>query len=147
MRAEVKALGGADVVYDPVGGAQFDAAFRACKPEARILAIGFASGEVPKIKANHLLVKNLSVLGVYWGGYLAFRPDVVTGSLAKLMDWYAQGRIKPHVSPRAGPVRARTHPGRPSHSQTCDQAQNSAHRRAILVMHAILVMIATPYVR
>ncbi|SMX43204.1 NADPH:quinone oxidoreductase family protein [Maliponia aquimaris] len=98
IRAEMKALGGADVVYDPVGGEQFTAAFRSCKPEGRILPIGFASGEVPQVKANHLLVKNLSVLGVYWGGYLAFRPKVLTDSLAQLMAWHAQGRIKPHVS-------------------------------------------------
>ncbi|MFZ5962911.1 NADPH:quinone oxidoreductase family protein [Thalassococcus sp. BH17M4-6] len=98
IREAVRALGGADVVYDPVGGEQFTAAFRACRPEARILPIGFASGEVPQIKANHLLVKNISVLGVYWGGYLSFRPEVLTGSLATLMDWHQAGRIKPHVS-------------------------------------------------
>ncbi|MCL3882289.1 NADPH:quinone oxidoreductase family protein [Marivita sp. GX14005] len=98
IRDEMRTLGGADVVYDPVGGAQFEAAFRACKPEARLLPIGFASGEVPQIKANHLLVKNLSILGVYWGGYLKFRPDVVTDSLCTLLDWYDAGRIKPHVS-------------------------------------------------
>ncbi|MBV2358306.1 NADPH:quinone oxidoreductase family protein [Thalassococcus sp. CAU 1522] len=98
IRAEMKALGGADVVYDPVGGEQFDAAFRSCKPEGRILTIGFASGSVPQIKANHLLVKNLSVLGLYWGGYLAFRPEVLTGSLATLLDWFDAGKITPHVS-------------------------------------------------
>ncbi|SFD46242.1 NADPH2:quinone reductase [Roseivivax sediminis] len=98
IRAEVKALGGADVVYDPVGGEQFTAALRACRPEARILTIGFASGEVPQIKANHLLVKNVSVLGLYWGGYLSFRPEVITRSLATLLGWYAAGEIRPHVS-------------------------------------------------
>lgn len=98
IRAEVKALGGADVVYDPVGGEQWEAAFRACKPEARLIPIGFASGDVPQVKSNHLLVKNLSVLGVYWGGYLQFRPEVLTGSLATLMQWHAEGRLKPHVS-------------------------------------------------
>jgi NADPH2:quinone reductase len=98
IRAACKALGGVDVVYDPVGGDQFKAAFRACNPEARILSIGFASGEVPQIPANHLLVKNLSVIGLYWGGYLNFRPEVVTDSLATLFKWYAEGRIKPHIS-------------------------------------------------
>lgn len=98
IRTEMKALGGADVVYDPVGGDQFIAAFRSCNPEARLLPIGFASGDVPQIKSNHLLVKNISVLGVYWGGYLQFRPEVVTGSLATLMDWYCDGKLKPHVS-------------------------------------------------
>ncbi|MHA6347149.1 NADPH:quinone oxidoreductase family protein [Roseivivax sp. CAU 1761] len=98
LRDAVRGLGGADVIYDPVGGEHFTAAFRACKPEARILAIGFASGEVPQVKANHLLVKNVSLLGFYWGGYLAFRPDLLTGSLATLLEWYRAGRIRPHVS-------------------------------------------------
>jgi NADPH2:quinone reductase len=98
LRAAVKALGGADVVYDPVGGPLFTAAMRACNPEARILVIGFASGEVPQIPANHLLVKNLAVIGLYWGGYLAFRPEVLTESLATLFDWYAAGALEPHVS-------------------------------------------------
>lgn len=98
LRGAIKALGGADVVYDPVGGAQFEAAFRACNPEGRLLTIGFASGDVPQIKANHMMVKNLSVMGLYWGGYLRFRPEILTGSLATLMDWHARGRLHPHVS-------------------------------------------------
>lgn len=98
LREAVKALGGADVVYDPVGGDLFKAAMRACNPEARLLAIGFASGDIPQIPANHLLVKNLSVIGFYWGGYLAFKPEVVTNSLAQLVEWHHEGKIKPHVS-------------------------------------------------
>ncbi|SMP25784.1 NADPH:quinone oxidoreductase family protein [Shimia sagamensis] len=98
IRAEVKALGGADVVYDPVGGDQFKAAFRACNPEARLLPLGFASGEVPQIPANHLLVKNLTVIGLYWGGYLSFKPEVLTGSMRTLFGWYGEGKLKPHVS-------------------------------------------------
>lgn len=98
IREAVKALGGADVVYDPVGGDQFTSALRACKPEARMLVIGFASGTVPPIPANILLVKNISVLGLYWGAYRSFRPKVVRDSLAQLFDWAASGRLKPHVS-------------------------------------------------
>ncbi len=98
LRAEVRALGGADVVYDPVGGDQFDAALRATNPEGRLVVIGFAGGRVQQIAANHLLVKNVSVLGLYWGGYLGFRPEVVTESLATLLGWYATGGIRPHVS-------------------------------------------------
>ncbi|OWU86557.1 zinc-binding dehydrogenase [Oceanicola sp. 22II-s10i] len=98
IRETVKALGGADVVYDPVGGEQFDAAFRALRPEGRMLVIGFASGTVPEVRANHMLVKNVDVLGFYWGGYLKFRPEVVTRSLAQLLAWHAEGRIKPHIS-------------------------------------------------
>lgn len=98
LRAVCRDLGGVDVVFDPVGGDQFRAAMRACRPEGRILTIGYASGEVPQIPANHLLVKNLSVLGLYWGGYMAFRPQVVTGSLQQLFAWYREGRLHPHVS-------------------------------------------------
>ncbi len=98
IRAEVRALGGADVVYDPVGGAQFDAAFRATNPGGRIIPVGFASGAVPQIPANHLLVKNLTVIGFYWGGYLRLRPEVLTTSLATLLQWYGEGRLRPHVS-------------------------------------------------
>ncbi len=98
IRAAVKALGGADVVYDPVGGDQFKAAFRACNPEARLLPIGFASGDIPQVPANHLLVKNLTVMGFYWGGYMAFKPEIIRDSLATLFQWHSEGRLSPHIS-------------------------------------------------
>ncbi|MCR9127405.1 MAG: NADPH:quinone oxidoreductase family protein [Rhodobacteraceae bacterium] len=98
LRGAVKALGGADVVYDAVGGDAFRAAFRACNPEGRLIAIGFASGDVPQIPANHLMVKNIDVLGVYWGGYMKFAPQKVMHSLAELAQWYAAGKLHPHVS-------------------------------------------------
>ena len=97
IRAEVKALGGADVVYDPVGGEQFRAALRACNPEARLIPLGFASGEVPQIPANILLVKNVTAIGHYWGGYLRFAPGLLAESLDALLGWYRAGRIRPHV--------------------------------------------------
>lgn len=97
IRAEVKALGGADVVYDAVGGTGFDAALRATNPEGRILCIGFASGTVPQVPANILLVKNITVTGFYWGGYLRFAPHVLTASLADLMALQTAGRIAPHI--------------------------------------------------
>lgn len=98
VKAEVKALGGADVVYDPVGGDLYKAALGACNREARYLAIGFASGDVPQIPANHLLVKNITVIGFYWGGYLKFAPKALTDSLDDLMQMYAAGTLKPHIS-------------------------------------------------
>ena len=98
LRREVKALGGADVVYDAVGGDTFMAALRATNPEGRLLPIGFAGGGVPQIPANLLLVKNLTVLGVYWGGYMAFKPQIITDSIAELMAMYAAGQLHPHVS-------------------------------------------------
>lgn len=98
LKAALKALGGVDVVYDAVGGPAFDAALSACRPEGRILAIGFASGHVPQVPANLLLVKNLSVMGLYWGGYLTFAPQVLTDSLKTLLGWYEAGGLRPHIS-------------------------------------------------
>jgi NADPH2:quinone reductase len=98
LRGALKELGGVDVLYDAVGGDLFRAAFRACKPEARVLTIGFASGDVPQIPANHLLVKNINVIGFYWGGYMRFAPQVLMDSLAELAGWIAEGRITPHIS-------------------------------------------------
>ncbi|MEJ6401390.1 NADPH:quinone oxidoreductase family protein [Yoonia sp. 2307UL14-13] len=98
IKTEVKKLGGADVVYDPVGGDAFKAALGACNREARVITIGFASGDVPQIPANIILVKNITVIGFYWGGYLMFNPPALTESLGELMTWYGEGRLKPHIS-------------------------------------------------
>lgn len=63
---------GADVVFDPVGGDMFDQSLRCVAPLARVLTIGYASGRIPEIPANLLLVKNISVIGLYWGFYMAW---------------------------------------------------------------------------
>lgn len=98
LRTALRDLGRADVVYDAVGGEQFTAALGAMRPGGRILVIGFASGTVPQIPANHLLVKNVDVLGVNWGGYLKFAPEVLKASLETLMEWYTDGGLRPHIS-------------------------------------------------
>ena len=98
LRAEMKALGGIDVVYDAIGEPLATPALRALRPEGRFLAIGFAGGTVPQFPANILLVKNITVIGLYWGGYLKFAPDALTGSLTTLMEWFDAGKIAPHVS-------------------------------------------------
>lgn len=98
LRNVVKSLGGADVVYDVVGGELWKSAFRATNPGGRLLPIGFASGNIPHIPANHLLVKNLTVIGFYIGGFLKSHPEVVRGSLITLLDWFVDGRLKPHIS-------------------------------------------------
>ena len=97
LRDQLRALGGVDVLYDAVGGAGFEAGFRAMRPEGRILSIGFASGTVPQIPANHLLVKNLDVMGLYWGGYLRFNPEALQHSLEQVFGLYTQGGLKPHI--------------------------------------------------
>jgi NADPH2:quinone reductase len=98
LKAAVRTLGGADVVCDAVGGDAFDAALRATRPGGRLLPLGFAGGRVPQIPANILLVKNLTVIGFYLAAFADLRPDVLRDSFATLLAWYAQGRLRPHVS-------------------------------------------------
>lgn len=101
IRARVKQLTdgrGVDAVFDPVGGSAFDASLRATVQRGRILVVGFASGTVPQIPANILLVKNLTVIGFYWGAHKVLDPDLVRGSFDELLGWYAAGKLRPHVS-------------------------------------------------
>ncbi len=98
LKDRLRALGGVDVCYDAVGGAGFDAALRAMRPDGRMLAIGFASGTVSQVAANILLVKNVSVMGFWWGGYRTFAPALLRDSLAELMSWHAERRLGLYVS-------------------------------------------------
>lgn len=98
LKETLRSLGGVDVVYDTVGGPAFDEALRACKPDGRLLAIGFASGHVPQVPANVLLVKNLMVTGFWYGGYQKTLPPLVADSMRQLLGWYSDGGLSPHVS-------------------------------------------------
>ena len=89
---------GVDVVFDPVGGSVFEASLRATAWGGRLVVIGFAAGEVQQIPANILLVKNVSVHGMYWGSNRKMAPDRLAAQFAELFDWYKAGRIKPYVS-------------------------------------------------
>ena len=86
------------VIYDAVGGTLGDAALRTLGPEGRHLLIGFASGDLPQLRPNHMLVKNVSVIGFNLSGYMMFGRDHLDDSLAELMDWYKDGHISPHIS-------------------------------------------------
>ena len=89
---------GADVIYDPVGGDLFTASLRSVAFEGRILVIGFAGGTIPQIPANHLLVKNVDVIGLNWPAYPELKPQIMTESFRILMQWYLAGALQPHVS-------------------------------------------------
>lgn len=89
---------GADVIYDPVGGDVFDQSLRCIAWEGRLLVIGFASGRIPQVPANLALVKNCSIVGVYWGNYSQKDPATLLQSLQTLLNWYNQGQIKPHIA-------------------------------------------------
>ena len=95
---ELTAGRGPDVAYDPVGGPMFELSLRSIAWEGRIVIVGFASGDVPQIPANLLLVKNASVLGFYWGSYRKHDPERLRAGFRELFGWYRQGRIRPHVS-------------------------------------------------
>ena len=99
LRDTVMSLcGGVDVVYDPVGGDPFLQALRCMNWEGRIVVIGFAGGTIQKIPANYLLLKNCSAVGAYWGPYLDKQPSVLLDSLGKLVSWFEDGKLSPHIS-------------------------------------------------
>ncbi len=103
IRARVKTLTagrGADAVYDPVGGEVFTSSLRATAQGGRILVVGFASGTVAPIPANILLVKNISVIGFYWGAHRVLDPALISRSFHELLAWYDAGTLRPHVSHR-----------------------------------------------
>lgn len=94
----LRTAGMADVVYDAVGGQVGQAALRALAPEGRFILIGFASGDLPELKPNHLLVKNSTIIGFHWGAYLNFNPGAWRESLTQLIAWHSEGLLKPHIS-------------------------------------------------
>ncbi|NNJ68453.1 MAG: NADPH:quinone oxidoreductase family protein [Boseongicola sp.] len=89
-----------DIVYDAVGGADGTAAARRLAPEGRHLLIGFASGDHPTLKPNHLLVKNIDVIGFNISAYSKVNPTALTDSLTTLLTWLASGQIRPHIGHR-----------------------------------------------
>ena len=94
---EVTGGHGADVVYDPVGGDVFDRSRRCIAFEGRLVVVGFTSGRIPEAPANHLLVKNYSVVGLHWGLYMQHDPAVFGLVHEELTRLYEDGRIDPLV--------------------------------------------------
>lgn len=88
---------GADVIYDPIGGDLFDQVKRCVNWEGRIVIIGFASGRIPSIECNRLLLKNMSVVGLAWGQYLSRNPAKGEACQMALYDLLADGKIDPLI--------------------------------------------------
>jgi len=88
---------GVDIVIDPVGGELFNACLRTLAWGGRLVVIGFASGEIPAVKTNYLLLKNLSVIGLHWGDYLRREPQWVRRVQNDLHALYCQEKIRPQV--------------------------------------------------
>ena len=89
---------GCDLIYDPVGGDYFDVARRLVAWEGRLLVVGFASGDIPSAPANHLLVKNYSVVGVHMGGYKGRMDEVLDECYSQLWEMVSDGTLDPLVS-------------------------------------------------
>ena len=101
LRDRIKVLTkerGVDVVVDPVGGPYTEPALRSCAWRGRLLVVGFAAGEIPKIPLNLTLLKGCSIVGVFWGDFLRREPDAFAASVAQLGKWFAAGQLKPHVT-------------------------------------------------
>jgi NADPH:quinone reductase len=109
LRERIKALTegrGPDVVYDAVGGAYTEPAFRSIAWRGRLLVVGFAAGEIPKLPLNLALLKGASVVGVFWGDFGKREPKPFAESLRQIATWYEQGKLRPHVSEKFPLARA-----------------------------------------
>lgn len=89
---------GVDVVYDPVGGEYSEPSFRSIAWKGRYLVVGFAAGPIPSLPLNLALLKGASIVGVFWGDFVRREPEEHAANMRELFDWYAQGKLKPHVS-------------------------------------------------
>jgi len=101
LRERIKALTdgrGVDVVYDPVGGPYSEPAFRSLAWRGRLLVVGFAAGDIPKLPLNLMLLKGAAVVGVFWGDFARREPKQFADSVRQLGEWYRQGKLRPHVS-------------------------------------------------
>jgi NADPH2:quinone reductase len=101
LRERIKSLTdgrGVDVVYDPVGGAYTEPALRSLAWRGRLLVVGFAAGDIPKMPLNLTLLKGCSIVGVFWGEFTRREPQRFAESMQQLGRWYADGKLKPHVS-------------------------------------------------
>lgn len=98
LKDSLKRLGGADVVFDPVGGEASEAAFRALKPGGRHLVVGFASGKIPHLPWNLPLLKSASIVGVFWGHFWRNQPVDNRRNIHQLIQWLDQKDIRPMIT-------------------------------------------------
>jgi NADPH:quinone reductase len=103
LRDRIKALTngrGPDVIVDPVGGPYTEPALRSIAWRGRLLVVGFAAGDIPRIALNLTLLKGCAIVGVFWGDFLRREPDAFRASVAQLATWHAEGKLRPHISAR-----------------------------------------------
>ena len=100
LKDRIKALtsgNGVNVVYDPIGGSYAEAALRGTAWQGRYLVIGFASGEIPKIPLNLVLLKGCQIVGVYWGSFAMRDPARNRDHASQVFRWVAEGKLRPAV--------------------------------------------------
>ncbi len=85
---------GVDVAYDCVGGELFNACLSNMAWNGRLLVVGFASGDIPKVSVNLTLVKGCSIVGVFWGTFTQKQPQIFIQNMQELMRWYQEGKVK-----------------------------------------------------
>jgi NADPH:quinone reductase len=88
---------GPDVIYDPVGGDFAEPAFRSIARRGRYLVIGFAAGPIPALPLNLPLLKEASIVGVFWGSFSKHEPKANAAMMQELARWYGEGKVKPVV--------------------------------------------------
>jgi len=88
---------GADVIYDPVGGEVLELSTKCIAPEGRLLVIGFASGVIPSLAANRVLLKNMSLVGVFWGQYVSDKPAYVRATHDRMCELFTEKKLNPVV--------------------------------------------------
>ena len=100
LRAALKTLTGGrgpDLVYDPVGGAFAEPAFRSIAWRGRYLVVGFAGGAIPALPWNLALLEGAALVGVFWGDFLKREPQAAAADHRQLLAWYAAGLVKPAI--------------------------------------------------
>tara|TARA_B100001778_G_scaffold165370_1_gene135924 strand:+ start:936 stop:1904 length:969 start_codon:yes stop_codon:yes gene_type:complete len=100
LKEELKSISkgkGVDVIFDPVGGDIFDTVARTMARSGRLLVIGFASGKIPKLAVNLALVKEFSVVGVFWGAFTRGEPEEYKKNMIELFEWYQKDLLKPLI--------------------------------------------------
>jgi len=128
VREQVKAItgGGIDVVIDMLGGDAFDGSLRALNRHGRIVIVGFAAGRIPEIKANYLLLKHISAVGMPWVTYRDFAPERVHAAQREMFDLVLAGKLDPRIMARYPMVQ---------HAQALDDiARRRTRGRVVMVL-------------
>jgi len=125
LRARELSGDGVDGVYDPVGGKLGQECLRALRDDGQFIVIGFASGDIPKLPANHVLLRNRRVTGVDWGGWVSRNPEANQQMVRDVFAMIVSGRLRP--------VEPVSYPFEDAARALADQQQRRVVGKAVLV--------------